>query len=121
MNEQRTYHSPFKRICVTDEGGQRIKELQEEFDRFWRKVNKVADKSPEKYHAMKAFQEACMWLTRGCALKNERVAKPSEHVLDAKAYLTGEPAQDLSKVLDKYQSGERIQVKNRPTIIIKKK
>lgn len=115
MSEQKVYHSPFKRISITVEGGKKIKELQEEFDKFWKKVNRVADKSPEKYHAMKAFQEACMWLTRGCALKNEQTAKP---VIEDQVTA---PQKTISEALEKYQSGERIEVKNRPTIIIKKK
>jgi hypothetical protein len=77
--DKRPYHSPFKRVYVTDDGGAKIKELQEEFDKFWRKVNRVADKSPEKYYAQKALQEACMWLSRGCAFKH---AKPPEIIID---------------------------------------
>lgn len=116
MSEQKKYHSAFKRVCVTDDGGKKIKELQEEFDKFWRKMHKFADKSPEKFHAQKAMQEACMWLSRGCALKHERVP---EIIIDDEP--KHEYQKTLAQTLERYQSGDRIQVKNRPTIILKKK
>jgi hypothetical protein len=128
------YHSPFKRVCVNESGGEKIKKLQEDFDAFWRKVNRIADKCPEKFHAQKAMQEACMWLTRATALQHQRIERPvgeviiddplntkySEHALDAAPYLRPHQ-EDIAKALEKYQSGDRIHIKNRPTIIIKKK
>lgn len=69
---QKKYQSPFKRIAVTKEGGEKIQQLQNDFDHFWKKINRLADKSPEKFHAMKAMQEACQWLTRACALKYQQ-------------------------------------------------
>lgn len=111
------YHSPFKRVCVDDNGGQKIKKLQLEFDRFWKQVNKVADKCPEKFHAMKAMQEACMWLTRATALQNQKV----EIIIDDPLAKIPVQQKTLSEALAKYKEGDTIQVKNRPTIILKKK
>ena len=128
------YHSPFKRVFINDAGGQKIKTLQNDFDKFWKQVNRVADKCPEKFHAMKAMQEACMWLTRAAALQNQKIDgiqggeviiddplnKPSEHALDAKPYL--QPYQKtLGETLAKYKEGDTIQIKNTPHIIFKKK
>jgi hypothetical protein len=116
------YNSPFKRVSVTESGGVKIKKLQENFDKFWRQVNRVADKCPEKYHAIKAMQEACMWLTRATALQNQTEFAENKTPNDGLLAKDLKPEQqDLSKVLEKYQSGDRIHIKNRPTIIYKKK
>jgi hypothetical protein len=67
------FHSGFTRIPVNDDGGKAIKQLQEDFDKFWRKINRLSDKRTEKYYALKSMQEACMWMTRAVALQNEKV------------------------------------------------
>lgn len=125
--DKKPFHSPFKRVCVTDDGGQKIKELQQEFDKFWRKIHRYADKSPEKYYAQKAMQEACMWLARGCALKNERVPKPViddpikpkttdvknpfGHALDVKSYFSKLPQMKPGETIT--NNGVRIVIKPR--------
>jgi hypothetical protein len=70
---------------------------------------------------MKAMQESCMWLTRATALQHEQEIggiKGGEVVIDD---APKEHQRTIGEALEKYQSGERIHIKNRPTIIIKKK
>lgn len=122
MTDKKTYHSPFKRVFVTDEGGEKIKQLQEDFDKFWRKVHKLADKSPEKYHAQKAMQEACMWLSRACAIQNHRpqvmIDNPLAKIPIDKV-LTDQQLKNRMIGFANLKEGQVI--RNSPRIVVKKK
>lgn len=104
------YFSPFKRVPVTAQGGNKIKIIQDEYDIFWKKLNRIVEKSPEKLTAMRALQESCMWLTRAIAITN---INPIEHSIAPKN-------DGLSEILEKYKEAEQIPIKNSPTIIFKK-
>ena len=114
MTERKPYQSPFLRVAVSKDGGEKIKHIQEEFDKFWSKINRVADKSPEKFHAMKAMQEASMWLTRACALSNQ--GQPTTN-----GWRTAPPARTESRVLKPAYAKEPERFTNRPTIVVKRK
>lgn len=121
MSDEKKFHSAFKRIRVSKDGGDKIKQLQDEFELFWKKVHKYGDKGHEKYYALKAIQECCMWLTRSCAVKyyeespkviiddplNKEHRKPYPH------------QQNIADTLARYKDGDVI--KNNPRIIVKKK
>ena len=117
------YQSPFKRVFIDEDGGQKIKKLQAEFDKFWKQINRVADKCPEKFHAMKAMQEACMWLTRATALQNQKTdgVKIDEVIIDDPLARIPIHQKTIGEALARYKEGDTIQIKNRPTIILKKK
>lgn len=112
--KEKKHHSPFTRVSVTKDGGEKIKQLQHEFDRFWKKVNKVSDKCPEKFHAMKAMQEACMWLSRACALQNENY----DVIIDDPAKPTEKEKMIMLNVPGR-REGKSFQ--NNPTIVVKRK
>lgn len=117
---QKKYHSPFKRIAVSKEGGETIQHIQNEFDAFWKKINKVADKCPEKFHAMKAMQESCQWLSRACALKYHSDNDESKPNQETRILNTKKPYQeDFQGAIDSYQEGKRIQ--NTPRVFVKRK
>ncbi len=117
MNDKK-FRSGFKRIPVNDVGGQKIKTLQEDFDRFWHKINRQADKSTEKYYALKAMQEACMWMSRAIAIQNEIVPKV---IIDDPIMKEPLVQKSIAETLAKYKEGEQIRIKNSPHIILKKK
>ena len=104
MTEQKKYHSPFMRIPVTKEGGEKIQEIQKEYDKFWRKMHRYADTSYEKFYAQKAMQESCQWLCRASAARYD--ATISEKPSTIKTF----SSKDNEPVLD-----------NKPQVIIKKK
>lgn len=117
------HHSPFNRVFVTEDGGQKIKKLQNEFDKFWKQVNRVADKCPEKFHAMKALQEACMWLTRATALQSQKVdgIECDKIIIDDPLARIPVHQKTIAETLSKYKEGDTIEIRNKPTIIFKKK
>ena len=106
------YFSPFKRVPVSPVGGDKIKKIQDEYDLFWKRLNRIVDKCPEKNTAMRKLQESCMWITRAVAITNVN-PMPEQHLV--------EETTDLAKALEKYQDGDQIPIKNSPTIIFKKK
>lgn len=125
---QKKYHSPFKRIPVSKEGGEKIQFLQNEFDIFWKRVNKVADKCPEKFHAMKAMQESCQWLSRACALKFEAEPKEPEQDKGMQILNTKKPYQEkLQEYVDsgmevkQHQRREGKSFQNNPKVVFKRK
>lgn len=65
------YPPIFKRIQVNpDVEGKAIRQMQEEFERFWPKVSRFCqERSSEKTMAMRKLQEGCMWLSRAIALQ----------------------------------------------------
>jgi hypothetical protein len=64
------------------------------------------------------MQEACMWMTRAVALQNEKVP---EIIIDDPLNKEQPYQKSLGEMLNKYNKGDRIEIKNRPNIIIKKK
>ncbi len=59
----------FQRVWTdSDKEGAVIAEIQREFEKFWRSVQKKCPNNSEKTLAMRKMQEACMWLTRAVAI-----------------------------------------------------
>lgn len=59
----------FKRIEVNRETtGIQIAKTQEEFEKFWRMLNRMCPPNSEKTLALRKMQEACMWFCRALAV-----------------------------------------------------
>jgi hypothetical protein len=114
MTTVKKYQSPFKRVATNKNGGETIKKIQLEFDQFWNRIHRSADRCPEKFHAIQSLQEACMWLCRATAL-NHPMGEETQ------LELTREQRDDeiVKRALEKAQ--EERPAGSQPTIIIKKK
>jgi hypothetical protein len=63
------YPPLFKRIHINPETeGKLIAEVQTEFEKFWRNIQRKAPHNSERTLALRKMQEACMWFTRAIAI-----------------------------------------------------
>ncbi len=63
------YPPLFKRIHTNPEvEGKAIAEIQNEFEKFWRNIQKKSPHNSERTLALRKMQEACMWFCRAIAI-----------------------------------------------------
>lgn len=63
------YPPLFKRIHTNPEiEGKAIAEVQNEFEKFWRNIQKKAPHNSERTLALRKMQEGCMWFCRAIAI-----------------------------------------------------
>lgn len=64
------YPPLFKRVAVDhgSDASSNIRKLQDEYESFWKKIQRMCPKNSERSLAMRKMQESCMWMTRAIAL-----------------------------------------------------
>jgi hypothetical protein len=64
--------TPFQRVDMTEKGAKDLRKIQSLYSELWKKVGSLCDNNFEKTNALKSLQESSMWLTRSCAITNQK-------------------------------------------------
>lgn len=74
----RKYPPLFERIQTEPEKeGKLIREIQREYEKFWRGISKKVEANSERTLAMRDMQTSCMWVCRAIAVNGFKPDEPT--------------------------------------------